>query len=105
MKPVENKVIEVQLTVIGETDVLIFNLDEGNPEKYIINLNDPAGQTQIKEVLAKLLEMLLDMSFILELKIAEEYSKGLYKDVCLEYIAELNREICQVKESITKALK
>ena len=40
MKQAENKKITVKLTVCGETDVLIFLLDEANPEKYIINLND-----------------------------------------------------------------
>lgn len=50
MKQVENKQIKVILTVQGETDVLVFLLDDESPEKYTINLNDSSSQLQIKEV-------------------------------------------------------
>ena len=33
------------------------------------------------------------------------HTKGLYKDVCKEYIAELNKELVQVKNSIKKELQ
>ena len=93
------------MTVLGEVDVLIFNLDDNSPEKYYINLNNHDSQTQIKEVFAKLLEMLLESDLSLELRIAEGYSKGLYKDVCKEYISDLNKEIAQTKELIIKELE
>ena len=48
MKQAENKKIKVVLTVQGETDVLVFLLDENEPGKYIINLNDSSCQIQIK---------------------------------------------------------
>lgn len=105
MKPAETKEIDVLLTVIGDSDVLIFNLDTEAPDKYVIDLNDSAGQVKIKEVFSKLLEMLLDEKLTLRLRIDEGYSKGLYKDVCLEYIKELNTEIDQVIESVKNALK
>ena len=102
MKQAENKKITVKLTVCGETDVLIFLLDETNPEKYIINLNDSSSQLQIKEVFSKLLEELLLFDIDLVLEIQEDYSKGLYKDVFTEYISELNKELKQTKSMMKK---
>ena len=105
MKQAENKKITVKLTVCGETDVLIFLLDEANPEKYIINLNDSSSQLQIKEVFSKLLEELLLFDIDLVLEIQEGYSKGLYKDVFTEYISELNKEFKQTKSMMKKELE
>lgn len=105
MKQAESNTIKVILTVQGETDVLIFLLDEENPEKYAINLNDSSSQLQIKEVFSKLLEELLLCNIELELEISKNYSKGLYIDVCTEYISELNKELVQVKSSIKKELE
>ena len=99
MKRVENKIVKVVLTVMGETDVLVFLLDENDSEKYVIDLNDSSCQIKIKDVFSKLLEELI------EFDIKEGYSKGLYKDVCKEYIAELNKELVQVKNSIKKELQ
>ena len=104
MKQAENKKITVKLTVCGETDVLIFLLDETNPEKYIINLNDSSSQLQIKEVFSKLLEELILFDIDLVLEIQEDYSKGLYKDVFTEYISELNKELKQTKSMMKKEL-
>ena len=105
MKQAENKKITVKLTVCGETDVLIFLLDEANPEKYIINLNDSSSQLQIKEVFSELLEELLLFDIDLVLEIQEGYSKGLYKDVFTEYILELNKELKQTKSMMKKELE
>ena len=105
MKQAENKKITVKLTVCGETNVLIFLLDEANPEKYIINLNDSSSQLQIKEVFSKLLEELLLFDIDLVLEIQEGYSKGLYKDVFTEYISELNKELKQTKSMMKKELE
>ena len=105
MKQAENKKITVKLTVCGETDVLIFLLDETNPEKYIIKLNDSSSQLQIKEVFSKLLEELLLFDIDLVLEIQEDYSKGLYKDVFTEYISELNKELKQTKSMMKKELE
>ena len=98
------RVIDVELTVLGETDVLIFRLDNEAPEKYSINLNNSTNQAEIKVVFSKLLELLINEDLELNLIIASGYTKGLYKDVCIEYISDLNREIMQVKSSITREL-
>ena len=105
MKQVENKQIKVILTVKGETDVLVFLLDDESPEKYTINLNDSSSQLQIKEVFSKLLEELLLFDIDLVLEIQDGYSKGLYNDVFTEYISELNKELKQTKSMMKKELE
>lgn len=99
------RVIDVELTVLGEVDVLIFHFDNESPEKYLINLNSSTNQVEIKEVFAKLLELLIQEDLELKLIIAPGYTKGLYKDVCAEYISDLNREILQVKSNIARELR
>lgn len=98
------KAIEVKLTVLSDIDVLIFDLDEAQPDAYIVNLNSANSQKELKNVFSKLLQMLLVEDIILKYTIAPEYSKGLYKDVCQEYIEDLNRELLQVKQSISKEI-
>ena len=95
------RVIDVELTVSGEADILLFHFDSEAPEKYSVNLNSSSSQTELKEIFSKLLELLIDEDLKLELKIADGYTKGLYKDVC---ISDLNREILQVKTRITREL-
>lgn len=41
----------------------------------------------------------------LQLSIEDGYSKGLYKDVCEEYIRDLSKEIGEVKQNITKQME
>lgn len=98
------RVIDVELTVSGEADILLFHLDSESPEKYSVNLNSSSSQIELKEIFSKLLDLLISEDLELELKIADGYTKGLYKDVCSEYISDLNREILQVKARITREL-
>ena len=98
------RIINVELTLSGETDMLVFHIDNGNSEKYSVNLNSHTSQTELKLVFSKLLEILIQDDVELALTIADGYSKGLYKDVCTEYISDLNREITQVKETIIREL-
>lgn len=97
--------IKVTLTVIGDSDVLVFYLDEEKPNEYIVNLNNANNQQDIKKVFVKLLEMLFDNDIKLQLEIAEGYSKGLYKEVCTEYINELQKELLDTKEKLINELK
>lgn len=103
-KSMNQRTIDVVLTVSGEIDVLVFCLDEEQPDAYTVNLNSTTSQNELKEVFAKLLQLLLSEDISLKLIIAEGYSKGLYKDVCKEYIEDLNRELVKVKESIKQEL-
>ena len=97
--------IKVQLTVIGEEDVLVFLLNNEKPNEYIVSLNNANNQIDIKKVFTKILERLFDNDITLTFEIAEGYSKGLYKDVCSEYVSELQKEISAVKEQLIKETK
>ena len=96
------KQIEVLLTVVGESDVLNFRLDQEKPDEYVVNLNSDTSQSELKKVFSKLLELIIENDVKLVLKIAEGYSKVLYMDVCTVYIDDLNREISSVAESVRK---
>lgn len=96
------KQIEVLLTVVGESDVLNFILDQEKPDEYVVNLNSDTSQSELKKVFSKLLELIIENDAKLVLKIAEGYSKVLYMDVCTVYIDDLNREISSVAESVRK---
>ncbi len=96
------KQIEVLLTVVGESDVLNFILDQEKPDEYVVNLNSDTSQSELKKVFSKLLELIIENDVKLVLKIAEGYSKVLYMDVCIVYIDDLNREISNVAESVRK---
>ena len=98
------KVIEVKLTVLSDVDVLIFGLDEEQPEAYTVNLNSADSQKELKKVFSHLLPMLLDGDISLKYTIAPGYSKGLYKDVCKEYVEDLNRELTQVRVTMGKEI-
>lgn len=98
------RTIDVVLTVSADVDVLVFALDDEHPDAYIVNLNSATSQNELKNVFSKLLQILLEEDVVLRLLIADGYGKGLYKDVCREYIDDLNRELVQVKEVIQKEL-
>ena len=49
--------------------------------------------------------MLTESEIKLVFNVAEGYTKGLYTDVCTEYINELNKELKQVREKIRQVLK
>lgn len=99
-----SRTINVLLTVKGEEDVLIFDLDDENPDDYSIDLNSESNQSQLKKVFSKLLEILLEDDIELKYSVSEDYTKGLYKDVCEEYIHDLNSEIANVKSQLSNML-
>lgn len=97
-------IVKVELKEIGTEDVMVFKMDEEQTE-FVIEMNNSRSQIKMKEVFTRLLELLLESDVTLKLSIAEGYSKGLYKEVCTEYIKDLNRELTQVKDSIRETLK
>ena len=48
------KVIEVKLTVLSDVDVLIFGIDEENPEAYVVDLNSDNSQNELKNIFSQL---------------------------------------------------
>lgn len=98
------KMIEVKLTVLSDADVLIFALDEEHPEAYVVDLNSSSSQNDLKKIFSRLLQILLEEDILLQYTPVPGYSKGLYKDVCKEYIDDLNRELSLVKMNMSKDL-
>lgn len=97
-----SQTIDVRLTVIGDKDVLSFDIDKDNPEKYVINLNSESNQDDIKSVFIKLLELLMEDDISLNYKFEKEYNKKLFIEVCGEYISDLNQELISVREELKK---
>ena len=98
------RVIDVTLTVLSDVDVLVFGLDDKKQYDYTVNLNSATSQNELKNVFSRLLQLLLQEDITLNLVIDKDYGKGLYKDVCREYINDLNRESTQVKASLIKEI-
>ena len=69
-----------------------------------VNLNMDSCQAELKDTFSKLIKLSLENDVTLKLKIEEGYGRGLYKDVCTEYINELQRELNNVKERIRREL-
>lgn len=99
----KQEVIDVILDEKEDKDILSFMID-GEDNKYLIDLNDDSSQLKIKEVFSKILEKLIDNDIILNFKCRDGYTKGLYIDVCREYIKDLNEEIRKVKVRLREVL-
>ena len=80
-------------------DTLLFSIPSTN-EGISVNLNDTSGQKDLKFVFEELLKILSNQDVELKLLVDDSYKKGLYKEVCTEYIAELNKEIKEVRKEI-----
>ena len=54
------------------------------------------------EVFSKLVYLCINNDVELSLEIEEGYKRSLYKDVCQEYVRELQREMNNVREKIRR---
>ena len=89
-----------------EKDVLVFGVDQENyPEGLVVNLNEATGQNDFMNVFAVVLKMLEKEEIEFRLKIAEGYSKVLFKDVCKEYVESLNAELRNMHAKIHDELQ
>lgn len=96
------KTIEVVLLAVDEdTDLLQFKFEE-NP--LDVNLNSPLCQNELKGVFVRLLQMLIENDVHIEFNHADDYGRGMYIEVCEEYIKDLNRELASTKEKIHKEI-
>lgn len=96
--------IDVFLTVVGDTDTLQFVFDKETEECYFINLNSDSNQDKIKDIFTKLLSLLSNDDVVLNYKVENGYSKVLFKEVCEEYIKDLNQELKSVREELKRTL-
>lgn len=92
--------IVVMLQVYESQDTLLFNFNE----PLAVNLNSEDSQTELKNVFAHLLNLLIGDDIELELSIQEGYSRGLLIDVAQEYIKELNKELKETRKRIITEL-
>ncbi len=92
--------INVKVDKIDEIDYMVFELD-GNMN---VNLNDECGQNDLKKVFSILLNKLIKNDIELIYLENEDYNVNLYKDVCREYVKDLNKEIINVKKLIPSEL-
>ena len=84
-----------------DDDILAFLFEDAESR---VNLNTDSCQAELKEAFSKLIKLSLDNDISLNLIIEDGYGRGLYKDVCTEYIAELQRELDSVKEKIRREI-
>jgi hypothetical protein len=95
----ETKTIDVDLVFHEEEDLLVFHLSED----FIVDLNSEDSSHSLKTVFSALLQDMLVQPIELKLNMpSEDNGKGLYIEVCTEYIRELNREIRNVYSTIPK---
>ncbi len=84
-----------------DDDILAFQFE---PDECRVNLNTDSCQAELKDVFSKLIKLSLSNDVTLNLIIEDGYGRGLYKDVCTEYITELQHELDTVKDKIRKEI-
>lgn len=96
----ENKIL-VHLEKEENKDYLVFKIDDD----VRLCLNDDSNQNELRSIFSIILNKLVSNQLIkLEFVDNPEYTKGLYIDVCKEYIKDLNREIAMVVKSMPEKL-
>ena len=100
-----NLTIDVELKLIDDEDVLVFYLTEERSNDCSIKLNSATAQQEIKKVFSALLKLLVENEIELNYIVSDDYTRGLYRDVCREYVNELQKEIKNVKMSILKVIE
>lgn len=91
------EVISVKLQTFEGKDVLFFDIvDELHESGMMINLNSEDGRQDLVELFSILLKKMTQAKIVLEFKVEDGYSKGLFKDVASEYVAALSKEINNV---------
>ena len=93
------KIIEVLLTVNNEEDLLVFKVNDKN---MTVNLNSPTCQGELKNLFSNLLGLLIKDDIELVLAIDDDYSRQMYIEVCEEYIKDLNRELNECKSELRR---
>lgn len=95
------EIIKATLLEQDEADILCFEIEE---EHLDVNLNSSECQNALKKLFTLILEEAIYGSIEIKLEIQEGYSRGMYIEVCKEYIKDLNRELKEVKEIIEKEI-
>lgn len=95
--------INVTLLAIDEnTDILRFAIDGQDVD---INLNEVDCQTSMKNMFSILLQKAIHADVFLQFEVDLNYTRGMYIEVCEEYIKDLNRELAEVIDTIRRELE
>lgn len=97
----EQRIVKVILQEEAQLDYMVFKFEE---ERRVC-MNDENCQNDLKNLFTTMLDELIKSDYKFEYEENKDYKKGLFKDVCIEYIRELNRELTSVKSSIPEKLK
>ena len=85
----------------NKDDILAFLFEDETKE---IHLNTDSCQFELKGVFSKLLTQSLKNEVTLNLIVADNYGRVLYKEVCEEYISDLQHELDNIKDTIRKEI-
>lgn len=85
-----------------DNDILRFSIDGKNLD---INLNKSDCQNAMKNMFSVLLKKAVNTDLSLEFSANPGYTRGMYIEVCEEYVKDLNRELSEVVERIRNELK
>ena len=93
------RIISVLLTTLGEDrDVLRFRIDDDT--SLDIDLDSATCQSEIKKLFSVILQYALNEDIKLEFITEKDFPRELYKDVCTEYIKDIERELKNSTELI-----
>ena len=96
------EIINVTLFALdGDNDILRFSIEGENLD---INLNKSDCQNAMKSMFSVLLKKAVHTNLSLKFSAAPGYTRGMYIEVCEEYIKDLNRELCEVVDAIRNEL-
>lgn len=85
-----------------DNDILRFSIDGENLD---VNLNESDCQNTMKHMFSVLLKKAVHTDLSLEFSADQGYTRGMYIEVCEEYVKDLNRELCEVVDTIRNELK
>ena len=94
------KIFKVHLETKGKDDFMCFGFEE---EKTVC-LTSEECQNDLLEIFNVLLKELINSPVKLEYSPNPNFKKGLYIDVCSEYIKDLNREVNSIRKKIPEKL-
>ena len=74
---------------------------KGQPlNKEYVNLNSAECQNALKSTFSAPLKKIIVSNLKLELTASPDYSRQMYREVCEEYIKDLNRELDEIKDEL-----
>ena len=92
------RTIKVLLTCTEDKDVLKFSISD--TESLDINLNSASCQAEIKKLFSRILMIGIEEDIVFDFCIDKEYNRGLYIDVCKEYMKDMQRELTDCVQRI-----